>query len=163
MTNLQHALTDVADTHATHPVATPPMTAARAHEIASAFDLRNLQADFNANPYPVYDLLRASQPVRAMPDGSWFLTRYEDLVAVYRDAKAFSSDKKVEFAPKYLHRPWETDANPSNDQPGVQRSPTAYAGTQTDHGRVDPPSDPRYGARSDRVGGSPARRYRSSR
>jgi hypothetical protein len=36
-----------------------------------------------------------------MPDGSWFLTRYADLVAVYRDAHAFSSDKKVEFTPKY--------------------------------------------------------------
>jgi cytochrome P450 len=36
-----------------------------------------------------------------MPDGSWFLTRYADLVAVYRDARTFSSDKKVEFEPKY--------------------------------------------------------------
>ena len=36
-----------------------------------------------------------------MPDGSYFLTRYADLVAVYRDAQAFSSDKKVEFTPKY--------------------------------------------------------------
>jgi hypothetical protein len=36
-----------------------------------------------------------------MPDGSWFLTRYADLVAVYRDAATFSSDKRVEFAPKY--------------------------------------------------------------
>jgi cytochrome P450 len=36
-----------------------------------------------------------------MPDGSWFLTRHADLVAVYRDAHAFSSDKKVEFTPKY--------------------------------------------------------------
>jgi cytochrome P450 len=36
-----------------------------------------------------------------MPDGSWFLTRHADLVAVYRDAQGFSSDKKVEFTPKY--------------------------------------------------------------
>ena len=36
-----------------------------------------------------------------MPDGSYFLTRYADLVAVYRDAQTFSSDKKVEFAPKF--------------------------------------------------------------
>ncbi len=36
-----------------------------------------------------------------MPDGSVFLTRHEDLVAVYRDAHSFSSDKHVEFAPKY--------------------------------------------------------------
>jgi hypothetical protein len=36
-----------------------------------------------------------------MPDGSYFLTRHADLVAVYRDAQTFSSDKKVEFEPKY--------------------------------------------------------------
>jgi cytochrome P450 len=80
---------------------TPPMSAARAQEIAAGFDLRALPPDFYANPYPVYAALRESQPVRAMPDGSFFLTRYADLVTVYRDAHAFSSDKKVEFTPKY--------------------------------------------------------------
>lgn len=80
---------------------TPPMSAARAQEIAASFDLRALPADFYANPFPVYAALRESQPVRAMPDGSYFLTRYADLVAVYRDAHTFSSDKKVEFTPKY--------------------------------------------------------------
>ena len=30
-----------------------------------------------------------------------FVTRHADLVAVYRDAATFSSDKRVEFAPKY--------------------------------------------------------------
>ena len=73
----------------------------RARGIAASFDLRNLPADFYANPYSVYDLLRAEQPIRRMPDGSYFLTRYADLVAVYRDAQTFSSDKRVEFAPKY--------------------------------------------------------------
>jgi hypothetical protein len=80
---------------------TPPMTEARAREIAAEFDLRRLPADFLANPFPVYAALRDSEPVRRMPDGSWFLTRYADLVAVYRDAATFSSDKRVEFAPKY--------------------------------------------------------------
>ena len=73
----------------------------RARGIAASFDLRNLPADFYANPYSVYDLLRAEQPIRRMPDGSYFLTRYADLVAVYRDAQTFSSDKRVEFGPKY--------------------------------------------------------------
>ena len=77
------------------------MTPARAQTIAETFDLRALPADFHADPYPVYDALRSQTPVRQMPDGSWFLTRYADLVAVYRDARTFSSDKKVEFAPKY--------------------------------------------------------------
>lgn len=80
---------------------TPAMTPERAREIAASFDLRALPADFYSNPFPVYAALREAQPVRAMPDGSWFLTRYADLVAVYRDAQGFSSDKKVEFTPKY--------------------------------------------------------------
>lgn len=80
---------------------TPPMSAERAHEIAAGFDLRALPADFLANPYPVYAALRETEPVRRMPDGSLFLTCHADLMAVYRDAAVFSSDKHVEFAPKY--------------------------------------------------------------
>ncbi|HWI83081.1 cytochrome P450 [Ramlibacter sp.] len=80
---------------------TPAMAPERAQEIAARFDLRSLPADFHANPYPVYAALREREPVRRMPDGSWFLTRYADLVQVYRDAHTFSSDKKVEFTPKY--------------------------------------------------------------
>jgi cytochrome P450 len=83
------------------PMATPPMTQQRALEIAASFDLRALPPDFYANPYPVYAVLRETEPVKRMPDGSWFFTRYADLVAVYRDAQTFSSDKKVEFEPKY--------------------------------------------------------------
>jgi len=77
------------------------MSAARAQEIATTFDLRALPSDFYANPYPVYDVLREQSPVHLMPDGSYFLTRHADLVSVYRDAQTFSSDKKIEFEPKY--------------------------------------------------------------
>ena len=77
------------------------MSEARAQEIAATFDLRALPPDFYVNPYPVYDALRETDPVRRMPDDSYFLTRHADLVAVYRDAQAFSSDKKIEFEPKY--------------------------------------------------------------
>ena len=80
---------------------TPAMTPQRAREIAAHLDLRALPPDFYANPYPVYAALREREPVRCMPDGSWLLTRYADLVQVYRDAHTFSSDKKVEFTPKY--------------------------------------------------------------
>jgi len=80
---------------------TPAMSPERAREIAAALDLRALPRDFYDNPYPVYSVLRETEPVRRMPDGSYLLTRYADLVAVYRDAQAFSSDKKVEFTPKY--------------------------------------------------------------
>jgi cytochrome P450 len=85
---------------------TPAMEAARAQEIAQSLDLRALPADFLNNPYPVYAALRESDPFKRMPDGSYFLTRHADLVAVYRDAKVFSSDKQVEFGPKYNHAPF---------------------------------------------------------
>ncbi len=77
------------------------MTPDRASDIARNFDLRALPADFLANPYPVYDLLRSTEPVKRMPDGSIFLTKHADLVRVYKDAQTFSSDKKAEFTPKY--------------------------------------------------------------
>ncbi|MFN3493237.1 MAG: cytochrome P450 [Hydrogenophaga sp.] len=77
------------------------MPPGRARDIADHFDLRALPPDFLDNPYPVYAALRESEPVRRMPDGSVFLTRYADLATVYRDAATFSSDKHVEFAPKY--------------------------------------------------------------
>jgi cytochrome P450 len=80
---------------------TPAMAPERAREIAASFDLRALPLDFYANPYPVYAVLRETEPVKPMPDGSVFLTRYADVVQVYRDAQCFSSDKKVEFTPKY--------------------------------------------------------------
>ena len=73
----------------------------RALVIAENFDLRNLPPDFYANPYPVYDVLRMTSPIRLMPDGSYFLTRHADLVSVYRNASTFSSDKKIEFEPKF--------------------------------------------------------------
>lgn len=92
---------------------TPPLSAGRVQEIASGLDLRDLPADFYANPYPVYAWLRAHEPVRRMPDGTYFLSRHADLVQVYRDAKTFSSDKKVEFGPKYNHAPFGSDAAPA--------------------------------------------------
>ena len=85
---------------------TPAMSAERTQAIAEGLDLRQLPADFLANPYPVYARLRETDPVKRMPDGSVLLTRHADLVAVYRDAHTFSSDKQVEFGPKYNHTPF---------------------------------------------------------
>ncbi len=69
------------------------------------FDLRSLPEAFYEDPFPYYHALREREPVRRMPDGSYFLTRYADVQAVYRDTKLFSSDKKLEFAPKYGDSP----------------------------------------------------------
>src|ERR1700753_2863929 len=72
-----------------------------ARDLAAGFDLEKLTPEFYANPYPTYRALREHEPVKLMPNGSYFLTRYDDLVAAYKNTRAFSSDKKKEFLPKY--------------------------------------------------------------
>ena len=74
---------------------------ASARELAAHFDIEKLTAEFYADPYPTYRALREHEPVKRMPNGSYFLTRYDDLLTAYKNTKAFSSDKKKEFAPKY--------------------------------------------------------------
>jgi cytochrome P450 len=74
---------------------------ANARELAKSFDLEKLTAEFYADPYPTYRALREHEPAKLMPNGSYFLTRYDDLVSAYKNTKLFSSDKKREFLPKY--------------------------------------------------------------
>jgi cytochrome P450 len=74
---------------------------ANARELAASFDLEKLTPEFYVNPYPTYRALREHEPVKLLPNGSYFLTRYDDLVSAYKSTKLFSSDKKKEFAPKY--------------------------------------------------------------
>jgi cytochrome P450 len=72
-----------------------------AQDLIASFDLRRLSRGFLDDPYPTYRALRESSPIHRLPDGSYFLTRYDDLVAVYRDAKTWSSDKKIDFKPNF--------------------------------------------------------------
>jgi cytochrome P450 len=74
---------------------------ANARELATDFDLEKLTDEFYADPYPTYRALREHEPVKPMPNGSYFLTRYDDLVSAYKNTRLFSSDKKKEFASKY--------------------------------------------------------------
>ena len=70
-----------------------------ARAVAHGFDLKRLDAAFLGNPFPVYRALREHDPVHRMPDGSYFLSRYDDCAAVYRDPETWSSDKTVDFRP----------------------------------------------------------------
>jgi cytochrome P450 len=70
-------------------------------ELATAFDLKRLDRAFLDDPYPTYRALREHDPVHQMPDGSYFLTRYDDLVKVYHDAKTWSSDKRIDVKPNF--------------------------------------------------------------
>src|SRR3984957_13342617 len=76
-----------------------------ARELADGFDLAHLTPKFYANPYPTYRALREIAPVKLLPNGCYFLTRYDDLVTAYKNTKLFSSDKRREFLPKYGNSP----------------------------------------------------------
>ena len=69
--------------------------------LADTFDIRHLSASFYDNPYPTYQALREHTPIRWLAPNSVLLTRYADIVAVYKDARIFSSDKQAEFKPKF--------------------------------------------------------------
>src|SRR5947208_5098035 len=115
-----------------------------ARELAASFDLEKLTGEFYADPHPTYRALREHEPVKRLPNGSYFLTRYNDLVAAYKNTKVFSSDKKKEFSPKYgdsLLYEHHTTSLVFNDPPAHTRvrrlimgalSPRAIALMETD-------------------------------
>jgi cytochrome P450 len=117
---------------------------ANPRELAAQFDIEKLTPDFYADPYPTYRALREHEPVKLMPNGSYFLTRYDDLAAAYKNTKLFSSDKKKEFTPKYgpsLLYEHHTTSLVFNDPPAHTRvrrlimgalSPRAIAGMEPD-------------------------------
>jgi cytochrome P450 len=69
--------------------------------LVGGFDLNRLSRAFLDDPYPTYRALREQSPVHRLPDGSFFLTRYDDLERVYRDTSVWSSDKKIDFKPNF--------------------------------------------------------------
>ncbi len=70
-----------------------------------SFDLYNPPSDFINNVYKYYNLLREKSPIHKNSDGSYILTRYKDLVGVYRNFKVWSSDKRTEFREKFGSSP----------------------------------------------------------
>jgi cytochrome P450 len=105
-----------------------------AASVAAAFDLRRLPDSFYDDPFPTYRALREYAPVKRMPDGSVFLTRHADIVAVYKDVETFSSDKHEEFLPKYGATPLfehHTTSLVFNDPPAHTRVRRLIAGALT--------------------------------
>ena len=68
--------------------------------IARDFDLNAISLSFIENPYPTLDMLRQESPVHENPDGSVYLTRYQDCLAVYR-SRDMLSDKTEAFGEKF--------------------------------------------------------------
>jgi cytochrome P450 len=115
-----------------------------ARALSDGFDLEHLTAEFYADPYPTYRALRETAPVKRMRNGSYFLTRYDDLLTAYKNTRAYSSDKKKEFFPKYGDTPLyehHTTSLVFNDPPAHTRvrrlimgalSPRAIAAMEPD-------------------------------
>src|SRR3954447_20157697 len=104
---------------------------ANARELAASFDIEKLTPEFYADPYPVYRALRDHEPVKLLPNGCYFLTRYDDLATAYKNTKLFSSDKKKEFSPKYGDSPLYAHHTTSlvfNDPPAHSRVRRLIAG-----------------------------------
>ena len=53
-----------------------------------------LDPAFRIDPYPAYARLRSEAPVYRAPNGTWVLSRYDDCVAVLKDARRWSSDAR---------------------------------------------------------------------
>ena len=73
-------------------------------ERALEFDIKKIGQDFLDNPFPTYKMMRDHDPVHRNPDGSYFLTRYDDVVLSFKHP-SMSSDKKVDFKPKFGEGP----------------------------------------------------------
>ena len=68
------------------------------------------------NPYPYYERLRAEDPVH-FDEGirTWLVTRHEDIVAVARDAEAYSDEMRVSGA---IRSPFQAEVNESMEREG---------------------------------------------
>ena len=75
------------------------MAAVSAADI-EGFDLNDIDEEFINNPFGVLKALRTHDPVHVNRDGSVYLTRHDDCLAVYQD-RAMSSDKREAFGKKF--------------------------------------------------------------
>ena len=72
--------------------------------IGKTFDFNTIGQDFIKDPFPTCKALREYSPMHRNSDGSLFLTRYSDVLRVYRDP-LMSSDKKIAFRKKFGETP----------------------------------------------------------
>ena len=72
---------------------------------AAEFVLATSDHAFARNPYADYAMLREHAPVCRQPDGSVLLTRYADVRTAFGDPLLFSSDKRVDFYPRFGDSP----------------------------------------------------------
>jgi len=73
-------------------------------DAVARFRLIDPPAGFVDDPYPWYAQLRRQSPIHRLGERSFFLSRYDDVLAAYRDPRT-SSDKHAEFTPKFGDSP----------------------------------------------------------
>jgi len=73
-------------------------------DAVARFRLIDPPVGFVDDPYPWYAQLRRQSPVHRLSERSFFLSRYDDVIAAYRDPRT-SSDKQAEFTPKFGDSP----------------------------------------------------------
>lgn len=84
-----------------------------------SFDLNEIGMAFIEDPFPTLAALRENDPIHQNADGSVFLTRYDDVLQVYR-SRDMLSDKTEEFGKKFGQCPLHTHHTTSlifNDPP----------------------------------------------
>jgi cytochrome P450 len=74
-------------------------------DTAESFVLARVDRGFALDPYPDYSTLRTHAPLCRQPDGSYVLTRYADIREVLGDSARYSSDKRVDFKPRFGDSP----------------------------------------------------------
>lgn len=73
--------------------------------VTDDFDLRYVPDAYLEDPYGFLAALRKKAPVYANPDGTFVLTRFEDMEKIYRDPDLWRSGKKNAFAQKFGNTP----------------------------------------------------------
>ena len=84
--------------------------------------LNLMTPEVRANPYPLYAELRRKGVCQVEPGGMWAVARYEDVVAVLKDARRFSSaGLGRSFLPPWLERNPTADSLVMKDPPDHTR------------------------------------------
>ena len=68
------------------------------------FDIYDLPQAFLDDPFPTYHRLRETEPVHRNKDGTYYITRYDDVTRVYR-TKSMTSDKTEMYVAKFGEGP----------------------------------------------------------
>ena len=101
---------------------------ANARELAANFDIEKLTPEFYANPYPTYRALREHEPVKLLPNGSYFLTRYDDLVSAYKNTKMFSVPTRKRSSRRNTAIRCSTSTTPPASSSTIRRRTPACGG-----------------------------------